>query len=580
MPSPGSVTAAVRRGSPDRPTHEQQRQWHWQDSLRLRTRSRPDRPPPSPPSRERQDTDPLQHARRSDDDARWAGLRQGNERARAAGIAKAELECIRRAELRAAKAARSAAAVDDEDASSDTGAVPWITPRYGRGVGSSTLPDPDWDDLWDREVSAAAVAVSSPPKTSRERSRASAALPRAGGFSHTTAALLRARHGDARAPVPLIGSDAPRRSQREADRRKASLVALEKRVAKAEKMLERRERSSRLGSANMTASTPRRTRSAGENVRTSMAAIRRVAQSRIVAIELTEDGLKQEQLWFDRRRQVQQQQARPDSVEHVAGEPSGGPGGWLGSASLSGRVESERCSSLPHKSESGAASGESFASHTRVADEREQRETAVKHEPRGNSSDDDEDDIGSGDGLHVEPEILSSPRLNDLPLPEFVCPNGHELTAFETPIDGYKCDECGTIVAACYVMESCRMCEHDICKECIRSRVKRDLQQVGEIAVQRSMLDDVATMTKGTDGRGLQEFPVDLSSVLFEESAHGMPASDRRSGGRKRKQQARNSRVIEWSVALLILLYVAVVYVWRGTLGTPAADISTIQRNL
>ena len=124
------------------------------------------------------------------------------------------------------------------------------------------------------------------------------------------------------------------------------------------------------------------------------------------------------------------------------------------------------------------------------------------------------------------------------------------------------------------------MCEHDICKECIRSRVKRDLQQVGEIAVQRSMLDDVATMTKGTDGRGLQEFPVDLSSVLFEESAHGMPASDRRSGGRKRKQQARNSRVIEWSVALLILLYVAVVYVWRGTLGTPAADISTIQRNL
>lgn len=592
MPSPGSVAAAARRGSPDRPTHEQQRQW--QDSLRRRRP--PDRPPPSPPAiRARHaQLDTADKSLRcvrldSDDDAGRAELRQGTERARAAAIAKAEIECIRRAELRAAQAALASTSPQcldvDENSSSETGGTPWITPRYNRGLDSSSVPDPDWDELWDSGVSAAAAAASSAPEsaeTSSEHSRRA--------YTRATAALLRAQNGDARAPVPYIDSEMTSRKQRGAEQRNASLAALEKRVAEAEKKLERRERSARRSSADMSAGALRRTRSAGEYARTSMAEIKRVAHSRVVSIELTEDGLEQEHLWLERRRQVQQQQARLNSTGQVAGEPSGSPGGWLGSASLAARVESENCSSLPTQSQSGGAchsplerssrgaAGESFAAQTKVADERkrhqqyvlEQKETVLQHEACGNSSDGDDDDIGSGDGLHVEPEPTKSPKPSDSLLPDLVCPNGHELTAYETPIDGYKCDECGTIVSARHLMQSCRPCEHDICEECVRSRIQRELHQVGESGVQRSMLDDVAMTTeRTTDGRGLQEFPFDLSSVLFEKSAHDRTATDPRSGGRRRKQQARSSRVIEWSVALLILAYFTAVYMWRGTVDTP-----------
>ena len=261
-----------------------------------------------------------------------------------------------------------------------------------------------------------------------------------------------------------------------------------------------------------------------------MAAIKRVAQRRVVSIELTEDSLEQEALWRSRRLQLQQ--ARLHSKGTAADQKSSSPGGWLGSASLSARANGEHGSGLLIHSDSQSAAPsdaderemyqqvaprhterplhhellmhghddssrrpdtEAYSETQRETQTHEtQPDTETHRETQGDTpthgeresiqrdSDDDSDDFGSGDGLHAEPETTPSyhaepetaPSLKlSASLPrDMRCPKGHELLAFETPIDGYKCDECGAIVGAGHLMHSCRPCEHDVCEDCDSSR--------------------------------------------------------------------------------------------------------------
>jgi hypothetical protein len=494
------------------------------------------------PSRH-QDPELQADAHHSGDGARWASLRLGTERARAAAVARAELACIRRAEMRATQVSApsppvDASASDDDEDPSGVSATPWISPQHHRSAGVRT--DPDWDALWDSGVTAAVAAARSPPQTSGERMGERSRR----GHSRATAALLRAQNGDARTLVPHSRMSGRRQLGAE-----SSLLALQKRVAEAKQTLERRERSSRPTSlsdcADTRAGLPRRTRSAGDDARTSMAAIKRVAQRRVVSIELTEDSLEQEALWRSRRLQLQQ--ARLHSKGTAADQKSSSPGGWLGFASLSVRANGEHGSGLLIHSDSQSAAPSD-------ADEREMyqqvgprhTERPLQHEPlmhghgssRGGGcggddssrrldteaysetqretqthetqpdtethteiqrdSDDDSDDFGSGDGLHAEPETPPSPKLSASLPRDMQCLQGHELLAFETPIDGYKCDECGAIVGAGHLMHSCRPCEHDVCEDCVRSRIPLQKFSLPEKPAHPSMLDEVGVTTEGT----------------------------------------------------------------------------------
>ena len=448
------------------------------------------------------------------DGARQTALRLGTDRARAAAIARAELACIRRAEMRAAKisvrsASVNASASDDDEGTSGVSVTPWISPQYHRtSVGVRTTPDPDWDALWDSGVTAAVAATRSPRSSAQtlvERSRRSA--------TRATAALLRAQNGDTRAPVPYgrISS----RTQLEVDPREASLLALEKRVAEAKKALERRERSSQTTSDDTRAGLPRRTRSAGDEARTSMAAIKRVAQRRVVSVELTEDSLEQEELWRNRRLQVQQAQLH--SKAYLADQATSSPGGWLGSSSLYARANGERDSGLLIQAQSAAQESiDADERETYQTDRLRQKESPLQHKLHGHGStesrdssrrpdtqtqaqpdsEDDSDDFASGDGLYAEPETTPSLKLSALLSRDMHCPNFHDLLAFETPIDGYKCDKCGAIVRAGSLMRSCRQCEHDVCGECVRSSIQ--FQKMAEKPAHLSMPDEVGVTTKGT----------------------------------------------------------------------------------
>lgn len=606
MPSPASAAAAARRGSPEKPTYERQRQW--QASLRggtMRMRRHADRPPPSspPPSGGARDPELLHRTRYSHDDMRRGALRQSTERQRARAIARAELECIRRARMRAPKDSSENKdalpkagehmvtptwvpvdrSVDDsssdreEDLLSESGATPWISPRrYYHGFGSKASQD--WDELWDSGVSAAAAAASTSAGSAETSDTGNTRTD-----TPATAALLRAQRGDSRAPVPTASdinasNDMPKYRYRQAERRKTSLVALEKRIAEAEKRLDMRERFTRSDSHNAPVATPRRTRSAGEDARDSAAAIKRLARARVVSIELTEDGLEQEQLWKSRRRQHQQQYPRGRPPRVASGLESS-PSDWLAPPSLSATRQTDH--------EFGSHVGSPAPAQHAGATAREEEEKFTQHDigkssedalrkvaehlvtpkwvsvegsvdesssVRGDDDHDEDDDLTSGDGLHVEPEASSSADASEMMPKNLRCPSGHDLEAFETPMDGYKCDECGAVTTAQHLMQSCRLCEHDVCEECVRNRFQP----------RRSMLDEVSMSTDaiGND-RGQRDFPFDLSSIGFEPSRQDSDLSEMNSGGGlRRKQQARSSRLIERIVALLILSYFAMVYVW------------------
>lgn len=50
-----------------------------------------------------------------------------------------------------------------------------------------------------------------------------------------------------------------------------------------------------------------------------------------------------------------------------------------------------------------------------------------------------------------------------------VCPNGHNLSVFLTPHDGYLCDKCNTKMPSGAKMFGCRPCDFDHCVDCWRS---------------------------------------------------------------------------------------------------------------
>eukprot|EP01046_Picozoa_sp_COSAG06_P057899 COSAG06_NODE_11444_length_1509_cov_1.390071_3_plen_153_part_01 len=141
------------------------------------------------------------------------------------------------------------------------------------------------------------------------------------------------------------------------------------------------------------------------------------------------------------------------------------------------------------------------------------------------------------------------------------CPNDHELSVFETPVDGYCCDLCGATVAARHLMQSCRPCEHDVCDDCVQKHNQawqgQEGQEGQEGQGQPSMLEEVRATTEGAG-----DFPFDLSSILFEPQnkppnaavagagAAGAAAAAG-GGGRTRKKKQRSSRLIERCVALL-----------------------------
>ena len=530
-------------------------------------------------------------------DLKRALLRQSSdELARAAAIERAELECICRAEARAERnpvlrqpdeweqpaLPPPASSSDDED-DPDAG-VAATTPFLSPHRGPTSAHEAEWDELWDSSVAAAL-----PSAAARERRR-SANGQRARADFRSTAALLRASRGDARAPVPTSSLG---RTSSEHD---ASLVsALASRVATAERQLQARGsggKQQQRRAQRWYMEELRRTRSAG-STQESAAAIGRVARSslsRVVSIELAQEADEQEEMWrrqrLQRRRREQQQQLL--RTQSAPGDAEASAGGWLGS---SPPQVPQRRPPNPSASESSArpANARMKDPMTRAPEPEPEPETEPEptvssprwpnnpyrsqFEPQGGTppaddaaattaarnfvSDEPEHhpvSDNSDDGMHVEPAAAVDLQR---------CPSGHLLTVFETPEKGYSCDLCQTIVETGDRMRSCRTCEHDVCEACAHkfvpatagdsgAEVQRIITSSGSgSGSQRSMLDEVAA----------NDFPFGLNSLVFdanEDSGAG--------GGRGRKQAERSGRLIERVVALLVVVFVALSSVDLGGL--------------
>lgn len=50
--------------------------------------------------------------------------------------------------------------------------------------------------------------------------------------------------------------------------------------------------------------------------------------------------------------------------------------------------------------------------------------------------------------------------------PEKTCPGKHQLVPFTTPTYDYTCNQCGSKHTKGDTLNSCRLCDHDLCKEC------------------------------------------------------------------------------------------------------------------
>ena len=126
------------------------------------------------------------------------------------------------------------------------------------------------------------------------------------------------------------------------------------------------------------------------------------------------------------------------------------------------------------------------------------------------------------------------------------------------------------------MMKSCRQCEHDVCQACVRKLTQPEIQHVDGSGYHQSMLDEVNATTENiTSKRRAQNVPFELSSIFFDKCAPVSETNDDIGETARHKQRAGSDRMIERVVASLIVVYVAIVYVWRDTVTTPDVGLST-----
>jgi hypothetical protein len=64
------------------------------------------------------------------------------------------------------------------------------------------------------------------------------------------------------------------------------------------------------------------------------------------------------------------------------------------------------------------------------------------------------------------PEPGGDSACGGVPPADTRCPSGHELTPFEAPEPGCRCDACGRVVAGGSWAHGCRGCDYDLCAAC------------------------------------------------------------------------------------------------------------------